>query len=56
MDFCIFGQRWLGNDSSFFCGRAGTDLTNDGKVDFNDLKELAENWPGHLSSLGARDQ
>jgi len=22
----------------------GTDLTNDGKVDFNDLKELAENW------------
>jgi hypothetical protein len=22
----------------------GADLTNDGKVDFNDLKELAENW------------
>jgi len=44
MDFCIFAQRWLGTDSSFWCGGGGTDLTNDGKVDFNDLKELAENW------------
>jgi hypothetical protein len=44
MDFCIFGQRWLGSDSSFWCPGGGTDLTSDGKVDFNDLKELAENW------------
>lgn len=54
MDFCIFGQRWLETDSSFWCPRSfafakqtggdGTDLTNDGFVDFEDLVELADNW------------
>ena len=53
MDFCIFGQRWLGTDSSFWCPRSfafakqtggGTDLTNDGFIDFEDLMVLAESW------------
>ncbi len=43
-DFAIFAERWLGTDSSFFCGDGGTDLTNDGNIDLNDLKELADNW------------
>jgi hypothetical protein len=44
MDFCIFGQRWLGTDSSFWCGGGGTDLTNDGLVNWQDLTVLAESW------------
>ena len=43
-DFAIFAGSWLATDSSFFCGDGGTDLTNDGKVRFNDLREFAENW------------
>ena len=43
-DFCIFGQRWLGTDSSFWCGAGGKDLTSDGFVDFEDLMVLADNW------------
>ena len=43
-DFAIFAERWLGTDSSFFCGDGGTDLTNDGNIDLNDLKEFADNW------------
>jgi len=43
-DFAIFAGRWLGTDSIFFCGTAGTDLTNNGNVDVNDLKVLADNW------------
>jgi hypothetical protein len=42
-DFCIFGQHWLGSDSSFWCG-GGTDLTSDAFVDWQDLMVLAENW------------
>jgi hypothetical protein len=44
MDFCIFSQRWLGSDSSFWCGGGGKDLTNDGFVDFGDLMEFAQSW------------
>jgi hypothetical protein len=44
VDFSIFAARWLQTDSNFFCGDGGTDLTNDGKVDFNDLKKFADNW------------
>jgi len=44
VDFCIFGQRWLGTDSSFWCRGGGTDFTNDGLVDFVDLTVLAESW------------
>jgi len=44
VDFCIFAAHWLGTDGNFFCGGGGTDLTNDGKVDFNDLKEFTEHW------------
>jgi hypothetical protein len=44
MDFCIFGQHWLGTDSSFWCGAGGKDLTSDGFVDFEDLMVLADNW------------
>jgi hypothetical protein len=44
VDFCIFGQRWLGTDSSFWCPGGGTDLTNDAFVDFEDLIVLADNW------------
>jgi len=43
-DFAIFAGRWLRTDRSFFCRGDSTDLTNDGNVDFNDLKELADNW------------
>jgi len=42
-DFAIFAERWLSSDSSFFWCR-GADLTDDGKVDFNDLEEFTENW------------
>ena len=41
-DLAIFAGYWHGTGSSFFCG--GTDLTNDGNVDFADLKKLADNW------------
>jgi len=54
MDFCIFGQRWLGNDSSFWCPGGGTDLTNDAFVDFEDLMELADNWLTDISHRGER--
>ena len=43
-DYAIFAERWLEPDSSFFCGDGGTDLTNDGNIDLNDLIELADNW------------
>jgi hypothetical protein len=54
VDFCIFGQRWLGNDSSFWCPGGGTDLTNDAFVDFEDLMELADNWLTDISHRGER--
>jgi hypothetical protein len=44
VDFSLFASRWLGTDSSFFCGAGGTDLTNDSSVGFEDLMEFAENW------------
>ncbi len=44
VDFCLFAARWLGTDSSFWCGSGGTDLSDDGKVDCDDLKQFAENW------------
>jgi len=44
MDFCIFGQRWLATDSSFWCPGGGTDLTNDGLVNWQDLMVLADSW------------
>ena len=44
MDFCIFGQRWLGTESSFFCAGGGTDLTNDGFIRFEDLMIFADKW------------
>ena len=50
VDFSIFAARWLQTDSNFFCGDGGTDLTNDGKVDFNDLKKFADNWLGGASN------
>ncbi|MHC4583218.1 MAG: GLUG motif-containing protein, partial [Planctomycetota bacterium] len=43
-DFAIFAAHWLGTDSSFWCAGGGTDLTNDGKIHFDDLREFAENW------------
>ena len=43
-DFSILSARWLGTDSSFFCGCEGADLTNDGDVNFDDLKEFTRNW------------
>ena len=44
VDFCLFAGHWLGTDSSFWCGSGGTDLSDDGKVDCDDLKQFAENW------------
>jgi len=43
-DFCLFAAHWLGTDSNFFCGDGSTDLTNDDRIDSNDLKEFTENW------------
>ncbi len=43
MDFAIFTERWLEGDSRFFWCH-GTDLTNDGEVGFDDLREFADNW------------
>ncbi len=43
VDFAVFAERWLSDDSNFFWCR-GADLTNDGIVDFSDLKEFVENW------------
>ncbi|MCP4612545.1 MAG: hypothetical protein GY845_27925 [Planctomycetes bacterium] len=43
VDFAVFAERWLSSDNSFlWCG--GADLTNDGKVDIEDLREFASNW------------
>lgn len=39
----MFAGRYLESDSSLFCGGGGTDHTNDSKVNFNDLKLLADN-------------
>ncbi len=47
-DFCILAEHWLAADSSFWCGQ-GCDLTNDGNVDFDDLKQFARSW---LNGLG----
>ena len=44
VDFSILAAHWLQTNSSFWCGSGGIDLTDDGKVDFDDLKEFAENW------------
>jgi hypothetical protein len=56
-DFCIFASSWLGTAGSFWCqaphlptrvgipgGIVGTDLTNDGLVDYEDLMLFAEGW------------
>jgi len=43
MDFVLFAERWLESDSCFFWCH-GADLTNDGDVDFDDLREFADNW------------
>jgi len=43
-DFAMLAARWLGTDNSFWCAGGGTDLTNDGNVDFYDLKAFADNW------------
>jgi hypothetical protein len=42
-DFCIFAERWLQADSSFWCGQ-GCDLSNDGRVDRLDLMVFVKNW------------
>jgi hypothetical protein len=46
LDFCIFAEHWLADDSNFWCGGGGTDLTNDGLVNYEDLMEFAGNWLG----------
>lgn len=42
-DFALFAERWLESDRRFFWCR-GSDLTNDGEVGFDDLREFAGNW------------
>jgi len=44
MDFCIFRQRWLVTDSSFWCPGGGTDLTSDGLLNWQELTVFAEKW------------
>ena len=43
-DFALLAASWLQPDSSFWCGAAGTDLTNDGYIDYTDLKQFSDNW------------
>jgi hypothetical protein len=43
-DFSFFAAHWMRNDCGTGNGCGGTDLDFDGDVDFNDLKELADNW------------
>lgn len=42
-DYCLLAEHWLGPGGSFWCGE-GCDLTNDGYVGYDDLRELAEGW------------
>lgn len=44
VDFAVFAAYWLEADSSFYCGGGGTDLTNDGQVGLDDLREFTANW------------
>ncbi len=44
VDFDIFATRWLDGDGSFYCGSGGADLTNDGQVGLDDLREFSNNW------------
>jgi len=43
VDFAFFAERWLSSDSGFL-GCRGADLTNDGKVGLDDLREFSSNW------------
>ncbi len=43
VDLAVFSKSWLSSDMSFFWCR-GADITGDGEVGFDDLKELADNW------------
>lgn len=40
-DFTVFAARWLDSDCGI-CGRA--DLTGDGDVGWDDLREFSDNW------------
>jgi hypothetical protein len=42
-DFCILAEHWLAADGSFWCGQ-GSDVTNDGSVNWQDLMVFTENW------------
>jgi len=42
VDFANFATHWVGTDSGLPCG--GTDLTGDGNVRWDDLREFTENW------------
>jgi hypothetical protein len=48
-DFCLLAEHWLAADGSFWCGQGGTDLSNDGFVNFADLTEFADNWLTDIS-------
>lgn len=43
VDFALFAEHWLSNEGGFLSCR-GIDLTNDGKIGLDDLKEFAKNW------------
>jgi len=43
VDFAFFAERWLQSDNSFFWCR-GADLTGDGEVGVDDLREFTKNW------------
>ncbi|MHC4479031.1 MAG: hypothetical protein ACYTEL_25685 [Planctomycetota bacterium] len=40
-DYCVIADRWR-QTSCGLCG--GADLTCDGNVDWNDVRELAAHW------------
>jgi len=49
-DFAIFAPHWRETD----CGTCGwADLTGNGKVDVNDLRELVANWLAGLQAVAS---
>jgi subtilisin family serine protease len=53
VDFAVLVNRWLETDCDipYWCG--GADLTGDGNVDWDDLRELADNWLAGLAGLNS---
>jgi hypothetical protein len=55
VDFAIFAAYWPGTDGNFYCAGGGIDLTNNGNIDLNDLKEFVENRLASVARKRARN-